>query len=58
VVIWRLDRLGRSLRHLIDFVAELEQRGVVLRTLNESTDPSTPGGKPIFHVFGALAEFD
>jgi DNA invertase Pin-like site-specific DNA recombinase len=58
VVIWRLDRLGRSLRHLIDIVAELEARGVGLRSLTESIDTSTPGGKLIFHVFGALAEFE
>ncbi|HEY5134647.1 MAG TPA: recombinase family protein [Candidatus Nanopelagicales bacterium] len=58
VVIWRLDRLGRSLRHLIDLVAELELRGVGLRSLTESIDTSTPGGKLIFHVFGALAEFE
>jgi len=58
VVIWRLDRLGRSLRHLIDLVADLEQRGVGLRSLTESIDTSTPGGKLIFHVFGALAEFE
>jgi len=53
-----LDRLGRSLRHLIDLVAELEQRGVGLRSLTESIDTSTPGGRLIFHVFGALAEFE
>jgi DNA invertase Pin-like site-specific DNA recombinase len=58
VVIWRLDRLGRSLRHLIDLVAELQQRGVGLRSLTESIDTSTPGGKLIFHVFAALAEFE
>ena len=58
VVIWRLDRLGRSLRHLIDLVAELEERGVGLRSLTESIDTSTPGGKLIFHLFGALAEFE
>jgi len=58
VVIWRLDRLGRSLRHLIDLVAELEQRGVGLRSLTESIDTSTPGGKLVFHVFAALAEFE
>lgn len=58
VVIWRLDRLGRSLRHLIDLVAELDQRGVGLRSLTESIDTSTPGGKLVFHVFGALAEFE
>lgn len=58
VVVWRLDRLGRSLRHLIELVGELEGRGVALRSLTESIDTSTPGGKLIFHVFGALAEFE
>ncbi len=58
VVVWRLDRLGRSLRHLIDTVQALESRGVAFRSLTESIDTSTPGGKLIFHVFGALAEFE
>jgi DNA invertase Pin-like site-specific DNA recombinase len=58
VVVWRLDRLGRSLRHLIDVVGELDRRGIALRSLTESIDTSTPGGKLIFHVFGALAEFE
>lgn len=58
VVVWRLDRLGRSLRHLIDTVQKLEPRGVAFRSLTESIDTSTPGGKLIFHVFGALAEFE
>lgn len=58
VAVWRLDRLGRSLRHLIDLVAELEGRGVGLRSLTESIDSSTPGGKLVFHVFAALAEFE
>lgn len=58
VVIWRLDRLGRSLRHLIDLVGDLDQRGVALRSLRESIDTATPGGRLIFHVFGALAEFE
>lgn len=58
VVVWRLDRLGRSLRHLLDLVAELEERNVGLRSLTESIDTSTPGGKLIFHVFAALAEFE
>jgi DNA invertase Pin-like site-specific DNA recombinase len=58
VVIWRLDRLGRSLRHLIDLVADLEQRAVGLRSLTESIDTATPAGKLIFHVFAALAEFE
>lgn len=58
LVVWRLDRLGRSLRHLIDVAADLEQRGVALVSLRENLDTSTPGGRLIFHVFGALAEFE
>jgi DNA invertase Pin-like site-specific DNA recombinase len=58
VTVWRLDRLGRSLRHLIDVVADLESRNVTFRSLNESIDTSTPGGKLTFHLFGALAEFE
>ena len=58
LVVWRLDRLGRSLRHLIDTVQQLEARGVAFRSLTESIDTSTPGGRLIFHLFGALAEFE
>jgi DNA invertase Pin-like site-specific DNA recombinase len=58
VVVWRLDRLGRSLRNLIDLVGELEQRGVGLRSLTEQIDTTTPNGKLIFHQFAALAEFE
>ena len=58
LVIWRLDRLGRSLRHLLDVVADIEQRGVALRSLTEAIDTSTTGGKLVFHVFAALAEFE
>ena len=58
VVVWRLDRLGRSLRNLIDVVGGLEARGVALRSLTEQIDTSTPGGRPVFHVFGSLAEFE
>ncbi len=58
LVVWRLDRLGRSLRHLIDTVADLEGRQVGLQSLTEKIDTSTPGGRLIFHVFGALAEFE
>lgn len=58
VVVWRLDRLGRSLRHLIDIVGELDTRGVAFRSLTENIDTSTPAGKLIFHVFGALSEFE
>src|SRR5437764_4879442 len=58
LVVWRLDRLGRSLRHLIDTLLALDQRGVGFKSLTESIDTTTPGGKLIFHVFGALAEFE
>jgi DNA invertase Pin-like site-specific DNA recombinase len=58
VVVWRLDRLGRSLRHLLETVSGLEQRGVAFISLTEQIDTSTPGGRLIFHVFGALAEFE
>ncbi len=57
LVVWKLDRLGRSLRHLIDTVAALEQRGVGFRSVQESIDTTTPGGRLVFHVFAALAEF-
>src|SRR5665648_36499 len=58
LVVWRLDRLGRSLQHLIETVTALEQRGIGFKSLTESIDTTTPGGKLIFHVFGALAEFE
>lgn len=58
IVVWRLDRLGRSLRHLITQVQDLADRGVGLRSLQESIDTTSPGGRLIFHVFGALAEFE
>jgi DNA invertase Pin-like site-specific DNA recombinase len=58
LIVWRLDRLGRNLRHLIDVVGELEERGIAFRSLTEGIDTSTTGGKLIFHVFGAMAEFE
>lgn len=58
LVVWRLDRLGRSLRHLIDVVAELSERGVGFRSITEQVDTTTSGGRLVFHVFGALAEFE
>ncbi len=58
LVTWRLDRLGRSLPHLISLVTELEQRGVALRSLTEQIDTASPGGRLVFHVFGALAQFE
>ena len=58
LVVWKLDRLGRSLRALIDLVNGLRERGVEFASLRESIDTATPGGKLVFHVFGALAEFE
>jgi DNA invertase Pin-like site-specific DNA recombinase len=58
LVVWRLDRLGRSLPHLIDTVRDLQERGIGFRSLREQIDTTTSGGKLIFHVFGALAEFE
>ena len=57
-VLWRLDRLGRSLRDLVDVVNQLRQRGVALRSLHEAIDTTTPTGKLTFHIFAALAEFE
>ena len=56
LVVWRLDRLGRSLLHLIYTVRDLQERGVGFRSLQEQIDTTTSGGKLVFHVFGALAE--
>jgi DNA invertase Pin-like site-specific DNA recombinase len=58
LVVWKLDRLGRSLRHLIDTVTALEERGVGFRSLKESIDTTTATGRLIFHIFAALAQFE
>ena len=58
LVVWRLDRLGRSLKHLIHLVEKLDQRGIGLRSLRENIDTTTSGGRLVFHLFGALAEFE
>src|SRR5215210_2833844 len=58
LVVWRLDRLGRSLVHLIDTITDLQQRGIHFKSLQEQLDTMTSGGKLVFHVFGALAEFE
>ncbi len=58
LVVWRLDRLGRSLKHLIETVGMLEERGIGFRSLQEAIDTKTSGGRLIFHIFGALAEFE
>ena len=57
-MVWRLDRLGRNLKHLIEVVEDLESRGVGFVTLQEGFDTSTNGGKMVFQIFGALAEFE
>lgn len=58
LVVWRLDRLGRNLRHLCELVTQLEEKGIGFRSLTESMDTTTCSGKLIFHIFGALAEFE
>lgn len=58
LVIWKLDRLARSLKQLIETVEGLAARGIGLRSLTEAIDTTTSGGKLIFHIFGALAEFE
>ncbi|MDE0240651.1 MAG: recombinase family protein [bacterium] len=58
LVVWRLDRLARSLRQLIETVEDLGSRGIGLRSVTEALDTTTPGGLLVFHVFGALAEFE
>ena len=58
LIVWKLDRLGRSLPHLIETVAALKKRGVGFRSLTEAIDTTTPGGRLVFHLFGALGEFE
>jgi DNA invertase Pin-like site-specific DNA recombinase len=58
LVVWRLDRLGRSLAHLIETVRQLHEQGIGFRSLQEQIDTTTSGGKLVFYVFGALAEFE
>src|SRR5437588_6372586 len=58
LVVWRLDRLGRSLKHLIDTITHLNKRNVGFKSITEHIDTTTSGGKLIFHIFGALAEFE
>ena len=58
LVVWKLDRFGRSLKELIELVNGLSERGVEFVSLRESLDTTTPGGKLVFHVFGAVAEFE
>ena len=57
-VVWRLDRLGRSLKHLIETVTTLKQQGIDFKSITENIDTSTATGQLVFHIFGALAEFE
>jgi DNA invertase Pin-like site-specific DNA recombinase len=57
-VVWRLDRLGRSLKHLIETITELNNRKIGFKSIQENIDTTTSGGKLVFHIFGALAEFE
>lgn len=58
LVVWRLDRLGRSLKDLVSIITDLELRNVGFRSVTEAIDTTTPGGKLVFHIFAALAEFE
>ena len=58
LVVWRMDRLARSLKHLIDLMSELEEQGIGFQSITEAIDTTTSGGKLVFHIFGALAEFE
>lgn len=58
LIVWRLDRLGRSLTNLIELMTQLGERGIGFRSLTEQIDTTTSGGKLVFHIFGALAEFE
>ena len=58
LVVWKLDRLGRSLKHLIETIGDLDEQGIGFQSLQENIDTTTSGGKLVFHIFGALAEFE
>ena len=58
LVVWKLDRLGRSLAHLVQTVESLRERGVGFRSLTENIDTTTPSGELIFHMFAVLAQFE
>src|SRR5947207_6746977 len=58
LVVWKLDRLGRSLKHLIETISNLNKRNIGFKSITENIDTKTSGGKLIFHIFGALAEFE
>ncbi|EOL1931138.1 recombinase family protein, partial [Escherichia coli] len=58
LMVWKLDRLGRSMRHLVALTDELQQQGINFRSLTDNIDTSTPMGRFFFHIMGALAEME
>lgn len=58
LVVWKLDRLGRSVKHLVDLVGELANQGVQFKSITDSIDTSTPSGRFFFHVMASLAEME
>ena len=58
LVVWKLDRLGRSLKHLIEIVNDLSEKNIGFQSIEEKIDTTTSGGKLIFHIFASLAEFE
>jgi DNA invertase Pin-like site-specific DNA recombinase len=58
LVVWKLDRLGRSVKHLVDLVGELREQGIQFRSLTDSIDTATPSGRFFFHVMASLAEME
>jgi DNA invertase Pin-like site-specific DNA recombinase len=58
LVVWKLDRLARSLKDLVEIVQDLNDRGIGFRSLTEAIDTTSSGGRLVFHIFGALAEFE
>ena len=58
LTVWRLDRLGRTMRHLVNMVHEFGERGIGFRSITEAMDTTTPGGELLFHIAGALAQFE
>lgn len=58
LVVWKLDRLGRSLSHLLDIIDDFKKKGVGFRSLTENMDTTTPQGELFFHIFGALSQYE
>ena len=58
LIVWKLDRLGRSMKHLIEIITNLETRGIGFHSLTENIDTTTSGGRLVFHIFGGLAQFE